>query len=181
MKVALISSAQPVEDEEVLSVVKEVVRVLHENGIELVTGGCSGIPELAIREMVRLGGNTTVFSPDKNGNRHILRSDNIPLDVAGTYIYTEGFSQRSIVMLKYVDGVIVINGRIGTLSEFTMAIEENIPTLVLENTGGIADHLDYILRIAKKEFPQNFILFSEEVVDGVNKLMKHLGNNKTPA
>lgn len=181
MKVALISSAQPVEDEEVLSIVKAVVRLLYENNIELVTGGCSGIPELAIREMVRLGGITTVFSPDKNANRHILRTDNIPLDVAGTYVYKEGFSQRSIDMLKYVDGVIVINGRIGTLSEFTMAIEEGVPALVIENTGGVADHLDYILRVIKKEFPNNFIHFSEEVVEGVGKLISHIGNNKTPA
>lgn len=180
MKLALISSAQPVEDEEVLSIVRQVVKLLYENGAELVTGGCSGIPEHAIREMVRLGGVTTVFSPDKNADRHVLRSDNIPLGVATNYIYKEGFSQRSIDMLKYVDGVIVVNGRIGTLSEFTMAIEEGIPALVIENTGGIADHLDYILRVIKKEFPKNFILFSEEVADGVNKLVNYLNDKKTP-
>ena len=83
-------------------------------------------------------------------------------------------------MLKYVDAVIVINGRMGTLSEFTMAVEEGIPALVLKNTGGIADHLDYILGVVKKEFPNNFILFSEEVTDGIDKLVTHVKNNKTP-
>lgn len=178
MKVALLSSASPIVDEDALSATKHLVELLYKNNIELVTGGCSGIPELAIREMVRLGGITSVFSPDRSPESHQLRSDNIPLGIAQQYFYKEGFSQRSIDMLKSVDGVIVVNGRIGTLSEFTMAIEEGIPTLVLENTGGIANHLDYILRAAKKEFPNNFILLSEETFDGVNQLITHIQNKK---
>lgn len=178
MKIALLSSAAPIEDVDAINATKQVVELFYKNGIELVTGGCAGLPELAIREMVRLGGNTTVFSPDPNPSRHELRSDNLPLGIAKSYHYKDGFSQRSIEMLKYVDAVIVINGRIGTLSEFTMAIEEGIPTLVLENTGGIANHLDYILRVAKKEFPDNFILFSESAMEGVSELLKHVSNKK---
>lgn len=179
MKVALLSSAAPCEDEDAIVATKQIVKVLYDNGVELVTGGCSGLPELAIREMVRLGGNTSVFSPDKSPNSHQLRSDNIPLGIAKQYYYKEGFNQRSIDMLKYVDGVIVVNGRIGTLSEFTMAIEEEIPTLVVENTGGIADHLDYILRVAKKEFPNNFILFSESAAEGVKNLLFNIRQKLT--
>ena len=174
MKVALLSSAAPCEDEDAIVATKQIVKVLYDNGVELVTGGCSGLPELAIREMVRLGGNTTAFSPDIGPNNHQLRSDNIPLGIANQYYYKEGFSQRSIDMLKYVDGVIVVNGRIGTLSEFTMAVEEGVPTLVVENTGGIADHLDYILRVAKKEFPLNFIHFTKSVESGVINLVNHV-------
>lgn len=174
MKIALLSSASPTEDEKVLVTVQEVIKFLYKNNIELVTGGCSGIPELAIREMVRLGGVTTVFSPDKNADNHILRGDNIALEIADKYIYKEGFSQRSIDMLKYVDAAIVINGRVGTLSEFTMAVEEGIPVLVLKNTGGIADHLEYILKSAKKEFPNNYILFTEYILKGVNELISYL-------
>ena len=53
-------------------------------------------------------------------------------------------------MIKSVNGVLVINGRIGTLSEFTIALEEGLNIGVIKGTGGIVDHLEYIILIAKK-------------------------------
>lgn len=176
MKIAVVSSAAPIKDQKIEKTIKELSKHLYGAGVELVTGGCSGIPELIINEFNRLGGTTTVFSPDKDSVSHSKRADNLPLGVATNYFYKEGFSQRSIDMLKYVDGVIVLNGRVGTLSEFTMAIEEGVPVLVIKETGGIADQLEYILKIAEKEFPNNFIMFTKEVGNGIQSLMKYIND-----
>lgn len=177
MKIALLSSASNPVSPENKKIVKAILKILLHHHVELVTGGSSGIPEFAVIEYSALGGTSTVFSPDVNEQSHSARADNIPVGIATRYVYHEGFNLRSAKMLQYVDGAIVLNGRVGTLSEFTMAIEEHVPVVVLNHTGGIAEHLEYILQIAKKEFPSNFILFIENAKTGVTKLLKHLHGN----
>lgn len=179
MKIALLSSAIPCNDQKLIDAVNNVAKVLSTNNVELVTGGCTGVPELAIRKMVALNGITSVFSPDANEQDHQLRSDNLPLGVAHKYYFQSGFTQRSIDMLKHVDGAIVMHGRVGTLSEFTMAVEETLPVVVLTDTGGIAEHLDYILKLARKEFPNNFIAFADDPVSGVTQLIEHIKKTKS--
>jgi predicted Rossmann-fold nucleotide-binding protein len=64
-------------------------------------------------------------------------------------------------MIQSADGVLLLNGRVGTLSEFTIALEEGKKVGVITNSGGIADHLEYILRVAQKEFPTQ-VFFSDD-------------------
>lgn len=73
-------------------------------------------------------------------------------------------------MIHDADAVILMNGRIGTLSEFTIAVEEGKRVAVITETGGVADHLEYILDIAQKEFPGQ-VFFSNsipEIIDWIN-------------
>lgn len=174
MKIAILSAASHPAGDELTSTIQTILNILLQYNIELVTGGSRGIPECAVREYVALGGQTTIFSPDVDEQRHSKRADNMPVGIAARYIYNAGFNIRSAKMLQYVDGAMVLNGRMGTLSEFTMAVEEHVPVLVLNHTGGIAEHLSHILHIAKKEFPNNFILFSDNTATGVRKLLTHL-------
>ena len=74
--------------------------------------------------------------------------------------------------------MLVINGRVGTLSEFTIALEEGLHIAVLKNSGGIANHLEYIVSVARKEFP-NKVIFEidykkaiDDLIDLINQSSK---------
>ncbi len=74
-------------------------------------------------------------------------------------------------MIKESDCVLMLNGRLGTLSEFTIALEEGKRVGIITNTGGISDHVEYILKVAQKEFP-NQTFFSSKTEEVLNWLMQ---------
>ncbi len=90
-----------------------------------------------------------------------------------TLAFENGFTERSLRMIHAVDGAIVLNGRIGTLSEFTIAIEERLDVCVLKGTGGISDQLEEIIKIADRELP-NKIIFEKDWRKGVDELVAHV-------
>ena len=66
-------------------------------------------------------------------------------------IYTGfDYSGRNLLLTRASDAVIVINGRIGTLNEFTIAFEDRKPIGVLIESGGSADLIKGIVKAAQK-------------------------------
>ncbi len=171
MKVAIISSANPKVPESLIPVLQDVISSLHKiKDIEILTGGCLGIPGVIVEKAQKIGIKTIAYSPDKNGNNHNKRLDNQTLDFFSEVKHYKGFTMRSLAMIKDADRVLLLNGRIGTLSEFTIALEEGKRVGVITNTGGIADHASYILQIANKEFP-NLVFFSDNPKKVIDWLM----------
>jgi hypothetical protein len=79
-------------------------------------------------------------------------------------------------MIKNVDAAIILNGRIGTLSEFGIAIEEGLPIGIIEGTGGISEMVKDIMYIAQKNSSSAEIYFDTDY----KKVIDHLiYNNKT--
>lgn len=162
MKIAIISSASVQVENGIQKKIQEIVKKFSEvSNITLVTGGSFGIPGLCIQEAKRLLIPTIAYSPDKNSIEHNARFDNLDINYFNEVKYIPGFTARSLEMIHNVDGILLLNGRIGTLSEFTIALEEGKRVGVITNSGGIADHLEYILKIAQKEFP-NQVFFSDD-------------------
>ena len=139
----------------------------------IVTGGSLGIPGHISEEAHGLGGHTIMFSPDKNIEQHNQRHDNHEIKFYKEVVYGEGFTSRSLEMIRSVDCALVLNGRTGTLSEFTIAIEEGLPIAVITNTGGIADHLENIITIINKEFPQA-VLFGNSYQNQIKFLLQSI-------
>ena len=170
MKLAILGSAVDIISEENQNLCKEVGEYLAQKKITVVTGGSHGIPGLVVKSAFEAGAETEAYSPDVDEEHHQLRADNISLKYFKNTKFIPGFTARSLEMIKNVDGVLVINGRIGTLSEFTIALEEGLNISVIKNTGGIADHLEYIISVAKKEF-SNKIIFDTDYKVAINKLV----------
>jgi len=57
---------------------------------------------------------------------------------------------REITNIRSCDVVVIVGGRSGTLGELAIAYDEDKVIGVLEGTGGIADHVDEILRFCEK-------------------------------
>ncbi len=171
MNIAIISSADEKGCREYADQVKDLILELKKSfsKLKITTGGSLGIPGIATRYAQKIGIETRCYSPDKDLYTHELRHDNLKIKYFSEVVYVPGFTNRSLHMINDVDGIILLNGRIGTLSEFTIALEEGKKVAVLTETGGVADHLEYILDIAQKEFPGQ-AFFSDNVSEIINFL-----------
>lgn len=174
MRLAILGSASNIVSAENENLCKKVGRYLAQEKITVVTGGSHGIPGLVIKSAFEAGAKTEAYYPDEDEEQYNLRSDNLSLKYFTNHNFILGFTARSLYMLKRVDGVLIINGRIGTLSEFTIALEEGLNISIIRNTGGIADHLEYIISVAKKEFP-NKIIFDADYKVAIDKLIDLIG------
>lgn len=169
MKLAILGSASNIVSAENENLCKEAGEYLAQKKITVVTGGSHGIPGFVVKSAFEAGAETEVYSPDEDVEQHNLRPDNLSLKYFKNHKFIPGFTARSLEMMKNVDSVLVINGRIGTLSEFTIALEEGLNIGIIKGTGGIADHLEYIISIAKKEF-KNKIIFDTDYKTVIDKL-----------
>lgn len=166
MKLAIISSASENYSSEINTVVQKILSLLYSNTI-IMTGGSLGIPGLITKQAKQLGFKTVAYSPDTDAVSHNNRHDNLSADYFDEVHHITGFTARSLQMILDSDAVLLLNGRIGTLSEFTIALEEGKRVAVLTGTGGVADHLEYVLSVAQKEFPGQ-VFFSSDVQQVIN-------------
>src|SRR6185503_19769319 len=91
-------------------------------------------------------GISPAFSKEEHVNRY-----NLPSDGADVIIYTGfGLKGRNVINIRSSDIVIIFGGGMGALNEFTIAYDEGRIIGVLEESGGIADHIREIIELAKK-------------------------------
>jgi len=123
---------------------------LAERGCVLVTGATTGLPDMVSRAARRRGGLTIGISPASSQDEHVGLY-NLPTDGADVIIYTGfGLKGRNVINIRSSDIVIIFGGGMGALNEFTIAYDEGKIIGVLEESGGIADHIREIIEFAKK-------------------------------
>jgi len=92
-------------------------------------------------------------------------------------IFTEaGYSGRNLLMVRSADATIIVDGRMGTLNEFTDAFEEYEIVGVLEGSGGIADEIKRLLDIAGKG--RRKTIFGKDPVKLVEKVIEVIKKEK---
>jgi len=176
MKIAIFSSWLPEISIKNEKIIKDIVQYLCYKDVTIVTGGCSGIPAIAIETAQKYSAKTIGYFPLKDQQDYFDRQHekNIHrIDFYSVVHFIAGFTARSLEMIKNVDAAIVLNGRIGTLSEFGIAIEEGLPLAVIEGTGGISDELQNITKIANKKFPNNEVIFSKNYKKAIDTLIEN--------
>lgn len=162
MKIAIFSSWLPEITTENRKLAEKIGKYLAEKDITVVTGGCNGIPAVCIESAYLSSGKTIGYFPHSDHNEYYDRQheeNTHDINFYSTAHFVSGFTARSLEMIKNVDAAIVLNGRIGTLSEFGIAVEEGLPLVVIEGTGGVSDELKTITHAAKKEFLNNEVIF----------------------
>ncbi len=140
----------PVVTQAAMDKAKEIGREIVRHGCVLVTGATTGIPYAAAQGAKELGGISIGLSPASSERDHI-RHYHLPTKYFDLIIYTGfDYSGRNLLLTRSSDAVIVINGRIGTLNEFTIAFEDRKPIGVLIESGGSADLIKGIVKAAQK-------------------------------
>ena len=116
----------------------------------IVTGATTGLPYYSAKGASEAGGTSIGFSPASTRRDHVNRYK-LPTKYLDLTVYTGfGYAGRNLILTRSADAVIIICGRIGTLNEFTVAFEDKKPIGVLEESGGMAEELEEITRIAHK-------------------------------
>jgi uncharacterized protein (TIGR00725 family) len=142
----------------------------------LITGATSGVPLVAAKAAKKAGGTNIGFSPAGSEAEH-QKKYHLPMSpkIFDHLIYAEaGYTGRNLLMVRSSDATIIIDGRVGTLNEFTVAFEENEIVGVLEGSGGIAYEIRRILEVAKKGrrkaiFERDPVKLVEKVIEMIRK------------
>jgi uncharacterized protein (TIGR00725 family) len=151
---------------------KKIGRLIALSGFDVATGAGIGAPHIAIKEAKKFGSKTIGFSPSPNEKIHKKQGDNANLLDFDCLNFSNGFTNRSIDLISFCDALVVIGGRMGTLSEYAIAFEENKTIGVLENTNGIARYLRNItIKCRKKR--SNPVYFCKDVDVLFYKLVKN--------
>lgn len=116
------------------------------SGHVLTTGATIGLPLYAAKGAKDAGGMSIGFSPAASLRSH-TKKYRLPI---GFYDYINftgmHYIGRDIHLVLSSDAVITIGGRMGSLHEFTTALEAHMPCGVLLGSGGLADVIPDLLK-----------------------------------
>lgn len=172
-KIGVIGSAAGVRNAAIELKARKIGRAIAKNDCYLITGGCGGLPYEAANGAKAAGGTTIGISPGSSYEEHVERY-NLPVEHYDLFIFTGmGFKGRNVPYVRTCDGIIAVSGRIGTLNEMTIALDEGRPLGVLKGSGGIADKLPGILADMGKEHAA--VIYESDPEKLVKLLLKEIG------
>jgi len=123
-------------------------KAIAERGKTLTTGATVGLPWYAAKGAYSVKGRKGIsagFSPASSFREHVTvyRLPTVEFD----YINFTGMSYvgRDVHLVRSSDAVITVGGRMGSLHEFSTAIESRKVIGVLLGSGGLADYVPLLL------------------------------------
>jgi len=138
-------------------------------GHTLLTGATSGLPQYAADGAHDNGGISIGFSPASSIRAHI-HSYRLPFQEFD-YINFTGMDYvgRDIHLVRSADAVITVGGRMGSLHEFSTAMESHKVVAVLTGSGGLADFIPTLLERIEAPGKESIIfdVDPERIVDRV--------------
>jgi len=156
IKIGIMASAEAEVAAQLKTVIEELGAEIARRDCLLLTGATTGVPDAVSREARRRGCLTIGISPAHNTSEH-RAVYGLPVDGCEAFIFTGfGLKGRNVVLVRSCDIVIVVAGGMGTLNEFTIAVDEGKVVGVLSGTGGIADEIERLLLHVRR--PENVII-----------------------
>lgn len=129
---------------------EEIGREIVKQGATLITPVSTGIPLWAAKGAKEEGGFVVGISPAASLREHTEKYK-LPTDFVDAIMYTGfDFSGRNLFLVKSVDAVIIVCGRMGTLNVFTLAFEDGKPIGILKGSGGTAEEVGHIVERAHR-------------------------------
>lgn len=144
-------------------------------GHSMLSGATIGLPNYAAEGYKAAGGKMSVgISPAASKIEHVYKY-RLPTKAYDTILYTGlHYIGRDALLINSADAVISIGGRLGTLHEFTIAMETNTPIGFLQGAGGISDEIMAIIKASGESRDIGKIIFSTDATDLVAQLTAHL-------
>lgn len=154
----------------VIPIAKEVGREIARQGAQIITGATSGFPMYAAEGAKEVGGFSFGLSPAASKKEHV-EVYRLPLKAMDTVIYTGfGFPGRDLMLIRSSDAVVIGCGRIGTIHEFTVAWEANMPLGVLVGEWATDEVIQNIIKNSDRTNP--YVVFEKDPKVMVEKLIK---------
>lgn len=143
-------------------------------GHALLTGATTGLPETAAISYKSAKGSWSLgISPAATKVEHVLKY-RLPTEPFDGILYTGlHYVGRDALLVNSADAVISIGGRLGTLHEFTIAMETDTPIGFLQGAGGVGAEIEELLKILPNADP-DLVIFDTEADKLVAKLTQLL-------
>jgi len=170
--------------EEGKEIAVEAGKVLASAGHTLMTGATVGLPNIAAASYKQAKGRMSLgISPASSKIEHVMKY-RLPTEAYDTILYSGlNYIGRDALLISSSDAVISIGGRIGTLHEFTIALESSTPIGFIKGSGGISVEIMDILHAAGRhqgddvvfgKTPQEVLDALVAILDKRNKKYAHL-------
>jgi len=151
----------------------EVGREIAKAGHVLLTGATIGLPNYAAIGCKEAGGMSIGISPAATKLEHVKKY-RLPTEHYDFILYSGlHYVGRDALLVNSSDGVVSLGGRLGTLHEFTVAMETETPIGFLTGTGGVTEYINDLLDTAGRKFYQE-VMFSDNAKDLVAKVVERL-------
>ena len=149
-------------------------KAIADGGHGLLTGATIGLPNYAAEGYKKAGGKMSLgISPAASKIEHV-RKYRLPTKAYDSILYTGlHYVGRDSLLINSSDAVISIGGRLGTLHEFTIAMETDTPIGFLQGAGGVSSQIMDILHAAG-ESRSELVFFSEDPADLIRQLTELL-------
>ena len=153
----------------------ELGAALAKAGHSLLTGATIGLPNYSAEAYKAAGGKMSVgISPASTKIEHVMKY-RLPIEAYDTILYTGlHYVGRDTLLITSSDAVVSIGGRIGTLHEFTIAIETDTPIGFLEGAGGVGDQIEGLMDLARPLRPGVKVCFNDSPDALIKELTDHL-------
>jgi uncharacterized protein (TIGR00725 family) len=143
------------------------------SGHIITTGATVGLPYYAARASKMEGGISIGFSPASSLREHIYKY-RLPIGVFDFVNYTGlNYVGRDAYLVLSSDAVITIGGRMGSLHEFTTALESNTICGILTGSGGTADMIDFLMKTLEPVHKKN-VIYDDNPEKLVEKIIARL-------
>ena len=144
-------------------------------GHSLLTGATIGLPNYAAEGYKAAGGKMSVgISPASSKVEHVLKY-RLPITAYDTILYSGlHYVGRDALLIQSSDAVVSIGGRLGTLHEFTIAMETDTPIGFLQGAGGISEEIQAIMAAAGQVRNRAQVVFQADPQQLIAELTKIL-------
>lgn len=134
---------------------QELGTAIAKAGHMLLTGATTGLPELGAAAYKKAGGLSSLgISPAATKVEHVLKY-RLPIKDYDTILYTGlHYVGRDVLLINSSDAVVSIGGRLGTLHEFTIAMETHTPIGFLQGAGGVSLEIEELMKILPNAHPE---------------------------
>lgn len=145
------------------------------SGHALLTGATVGLPDYAAQGYKAAGGAMSVgISPASSKIEHVMKY-RLPTQAYDTILYTGlHYVGRDTLLITSSDAVVSIGGRLGTLHEFTIAMETDTPIGFLQGAGGISEQIQAIMAAAGTIRAHAKVVFDEDPAELLRELTDFL-------
>ncbi len=119
----------------------------------VLTGATTGLPYAAAQaaKAIEKDQVTSIgVSPAASRLAHVNKY-HLPTDAYDLIMYTGfDYTGRDLLLVRMSDALIMVGGRIGTLNELSVALEDHRPVGVLLGSGGMTNEVAAVLTAAKR-------------------------------
>lgn len=132
-------------------------------GHSLLSGATIGLPNYAAEAYKKAGGIMSVgISPASSKVEHVMKY-RLPIKAYDTILYSGlHYVGRDTLLITSSDAVVSIGGRLGTLHEFTIAMETDTPIGFLQGAGGISEEVQTLMSLAHPLRNSGKVAFGED-------------------